>query len=512
MPLDALVVGAGPVGLAMAAELARYGLAVRVVDKAERRTDKSKALVLWSRTLELIDRMGCTAAPFLAAGRTVEASSIRVGDRLLARVRFAEASAAAPHPYGLMLPQSETERLLEAHLAVLGVAVERGTELLRFAEAGGDSVRATLRRAGGAEETVEASFLLGCDGAHSTVRHALGLAFAGATLPGDWLLADVHLAGLRTPPDGIDLFWHAEGVLALFPIEPGRCRVIADVGPAPAGGARRPDPTLAEVQALLDRRGPGGVAAADPVWLSAFRINERMVADYRVGRVFLAGDAAHVHSPAGGQGMNTGIQDACNLAWKLALVRRRACAPEPLLGSYSAERAPVARRVLAATGRATAMATLRHPVLQATRNRVASLLLTLAPVRRVLAAALAEVAIGYPASPLTRRGPRARGGPAAGDRAPPRPGEAPFGAGAAPRFALLAPAGEGAAALIARHPGLLEATSRPPYADGALCLVRPDGYVAATAAADGWDGLAGYLDGLAGGAAAAAAAAAAART
>ena len=141
--------------------------------------------------------------------------------------------------------------------------------------------------------------------------------------------------------------WHSEGVLALFPITEDRYRVIADTGNA-TSDARRSDPTLEEIQAVLDRRGPGGIKATAPIWLAAFRINERKVADYRDGRVFLAGDAAHIHSPAGGQGMNTGMQDACNLAWKLALVCHGGCAEAPLLDSYSLERSAVGDEVLKA--------------------------------------------------------------------------------------------------------------------------------------------------------------------
>lgn len=156
----------------------------------------------------------------------------------------------------------------------------------------------------------------------------------------------------------VNIFWHAQGVLALFPLGGTRYRVIADVGQSSGsiGEGHRPNPTVEEVQEILDVRGPGGIQASDPVWLSSFSINERKVSDYRSGRIFLAGDAAHVHSPAGGQGMNTGMQDACNLAWKLALVSRGICEPEPLLSSYSAERSAIAKLVLEATGKTTASA------------------------------------------------------------------------------------------------------------------------------------------------------------
>ncbi len=308
MTPQVLVVGAGPVGLTMASELARYGVRVRIIDKAPQRTDKSKALAVWSRTLELLDRAGC-ANDFIAAGNKVDAANIVAANKLIARVSLAEVKS--PYPYALMLPQSDTERLLDDHLNRLGVHIERQVELVQFA-AGEQGVEATLRSASGSEERLTVDWLIGCDGAHSTIRHGLGMSFSGSTLDTDWLLADVHLKAFPFPPSELATYWHEDGVLVALPISPGRYRVIADLGPST--GALPASPTLDEVQGVLDQRGPGRLVAYDPIWLSAFRINERKVPDYRSGRVFVAGDAAHVHSPAGGQGMNTGMQDAFNLA------------------------------------------------------------------------------------------------------------------------------------------------------------------------------------------------------
>jgi hypothetical protein len=248
---------------------------------------------------------------------------------------------------------------------------------------------------------------------------------------------------------------------------------------------------------VLDQRGPGGITAANPIWLSAFTINERKVADYRAGRVFLAGDAAHVHSPAGGQGMNTGIQDACNLAWKLALVCHGRVEAEPLLNSYSAERSEVGRQVLRDAGRLTAVGTLRSGFLQTLRNHAASLMLGFAPVRRTMTDAMAELSIGYPKGPLSRAEGAHHSGPAAGARAP-IPAGNPVGAGNRPLFALFAQATQQAAALIARHTGLLEAEPRAPFELGGIWLVRPDGYVAMTAGSQDWDKVDAYLDWIVG--------------
>jgi 2-polyprenyl-6-methoxyphenol hydroxylase-like FAD-dependent oxidoreductase len=489
MHSNVLVVGAGPVGLTMAADLARYGVAVRIVDKSARRTDKSKALVLWSRSLELIDRMGC-GQNFVDAGFKVNAANIIAGSRQVAHVRLD--TIETPHPYALMLPQSETERLMEEQLNACGVQVERQVELVRFV-LGADSVTAILRHSDGPEETVQAAWLIGCDGAHSSVRHGLGMQFEGNTLPSDWVLADVHLAGVRGKPDELNMFWHSDGALAIFPISPGRYRVIADVGDA-HDDAHRADPTLEEVQAIVDKRGPGGIVASAPIWLASFQINERKVADYRVGRAFLAGDAAHVHSPAGGQGMNTGMQDACNLAWKLALVCRGLAAPEPLLDSYSVERSAVGRQVLVDAGRLTTIAILRGGVQQEVRNLVASLVFGLSPVRTAMANKLAELSIGYPASPLTRPGRHGHSGPAPGQRAPVTNTPYLIGSGATPRFAVFAQADSDGAALIARHRDLLEPEFRAPFAENGIWLVRPDGYVAMFAGRGGWSDVDDYLN------------------
>jgi 2-polyprenyl-6-methoxyphenol hydroxylase-like FAD-dependent oxidoreductase len=489
---NVLVVGAGPVGLTMAAELARYGLSVRIIDKGAHRTDKSKALVIWSRTLELIDRMGCSES-FITAGFKVTAANIIAGSKQIAHFRID--TIQTPHPYALMLPQSETERLMEGHLNTFGVQVERQVELTRFTP-GTDKVTATLLHPDGREETLDTPWLIGCDGAHSAVRHGLNMQFEGDTLPSDWILADVHLDGVRSKPDELDIFWHPEGALVFFPISPGRYRVIADVGDG-HGGTHRPDPTIEEVQAMLDRRGPGGIQASSPIWLASFQINERKVADYRAGRVFLAGDAAHVHSPAGGQGMNTGMQDACNLAWKLALVQSGLAQPEPLLGSYSTERSAVGRQVLTDAGRLTMLAILRGGVVQSIRNHVASLVFGLSPVRTTMANKLSELSIGYPKSPLTQTNQHHHPDPAPGDRAPILDAASPVGAGKMPRFALFAETDVGNA-LIERHPDLLEQKIRPPFAEGNLWLVRPDGYVAMVAERREWNTVNTYLRQVAG--------------
>jgi 2-polyprenyl-6-methoxyphenol hydroxylase-like FAD-dependent oxidoreductase len=402
----------------MASELARFGVAVRIVDKNTRRTDKSKAIVVGPRTLELLDRMGPGVADrFVQAGLQAEYTNIFAGDEQIAHVDLS--SVDTPYKFVLLIQQSETERFLEEQLGQLGVKVERQVDLENF-EQNADRVTCNLVHTDGSKESAEISWLIGCDGAHSTVRHGLGMNFEGSTMLNDWILADVHVSGMEGPPAG-NIYWHSHGILALFPLGGTRYRVIADVGESTSSGiGEHRTPTLKEVQEILNVRGSKGLVASDPVWMSSFTINERKVADYRVGRVFLAGDAAHVHSPAGGQGMNTGMHDAFNLAWKLALVSRGLFAAEPLLTSYGLERSAVAKLVLEATGRATTMALMRGEVKQSIRNHVASLVFGLSPVQHMMANMLSEVAVGYPNSPLNGTHDFELSGPAPGRRVPAR--------------------------------------------------------------------------------------------
>ncbi|MBK6736604.1 MAG: FAD-dependent monooxygenase [Haliea sp.] len=410
MNQQVLVAGAGPVGMTLALALRRQGALVRIIDKAGARTDKSKALVIWPRTLELLDILGC-AQVFIEAGVRASGARILGEGRELVHVHFSRARST--YPFALMIPQSETERLLEQLLAADGVQVERQVELLSFAD-DGQRVTAQLRHADGSVEAATAAWLAACDGAHSTVRHALNLPFEGDTLESDWVLADVRIDG-ELPNDELTICWMPEGVLACFPIGERRFRVIADVGPAPE--VTPPPPTLAQVQALLDRRGLHGLRAHDAAWLNHFRINERKVKDYRHGRVFLAGDAAHVHSPAGGQGMNTGMQDAFNLAWKLALVQRGQAAPG-LLDSYSIERSAIGIQVLRNAGNMTRVALLHNPLLRELRDLAASTLGRLPAIQQRMVDQLTELDLHYAHSPLSESLHGSSVQPAAGARAP----------------------------------------------------------------------------------------------
>jgi len=342
------------------------------------------------------------------------------GKRLV-HVNIHRDDTAFPRP--LMIPQNETERVLNERLQRSGVSVEREWELIEVRDPGtgiraqDENIVSTLRHADGREEVVTSTWLAGCDGAHSTVRKQLGIPFAGEFEPNDWMLADVHVDG-PIAPDEISAYWHSQGVLIFFPMSPGRFRVIADLGRAP--GADKPaDSTLDDVQKLVDDRGPADVRVHDPIWLSGFRIHERKVNDYQKGRAFLCGDAAHIHSPAGGQGMNTGMQDAFNLAWKLALIHNGQAKPS-LFASYTQERSAVGDMVLRDAGLFTRVAMIRNPVLQFMRNHMMALAGKLTAVQERAIAQLTEMAVHYPDSPLTTDDPGDawHGDVRAGDRLP----------------------------------------------------------------------------------------------
>jgi 2-polyprenyl-6-methoxyphenol hydroxylase-like FAD-dependent oxidoreductase len=409
--IDALIVGAGPVGLTLAAALTHQGQTYRLIEKAPAPTDKSKALVLWSRTMELFNPLGLTKI-FLENGLKAKGGNIFADHKRL--VHFTLTGDESPFGFPLMIPQSETERILLEHLAHHGIEVDRQVELMSFDESA-DLVLCQLRHADGREESVETPWLIGCDGAHSTVRHLMGVPFTGHAEPNDWLLADLHIEG-PLAPDEVSIFWHRTGMLVFFPITRDRFRVIADLGKADQS-APLPDLTLAEVQAKVDERGPGDLTMSDPVWLSNFRINERKVADYRRGRIMLAGDAAHVHSPAGGQGMNTGMQDAFNLAWKVAFVQEGKGQAEALLHSYSVERSAIGDQVLKNAENFTTVATLHNPIAQSLRNHLAPIITSFQFFQDKVRREWWEISLNYRHSPLSAHdGPGLKGALSAGDR------------------------------------------------------------------------------------------------
>jgi 2-polyprenyl-6-methoxyphenol hydroxylase-like FAD-dependent oxidoreductase len=495
-----IVNGAGPVGLTMACELARHGIPFRIFDKNAEPSPQSRALAIFPRTLEVFSSIGILDE-VLAEGRKLKAVSMYNDVRRLARMDFE--SIDSPYRFAIALPQSRTERILGARVETLGGRVEREMELIGMNQYP-EGVRATYRRADGTEETVEASWLLGCDGAHSAVRHLIGMTFQGAQYDEEFLLADVKVESDLTP-DEAHLFLSKEGLCAYFPFAGGRGRIIADQRP----GAKHEgeEPSIEEIKELVRQRCFHPLEVSDLVWRAWFRISHRMVQRYGSGRVYLAGDAAHIHSPAGGQGMNTGIQDAFNLAWKLALVARGSVG-RGLLESYEAERMPVARSVINLTDRMTRAGTVQHPAAQHLRDLLIPLLTGIPFVKETMVERMAEVSIDYRGSAWVEN--HGLGPVHAGDRAPDavlydraaRAERRVFDLLKTPGFVLLVfegcegpPAGAGLPPYMPgrmyrvtrpgqeSEPGTLEdrdCQARTVYGageEGLLVLIRPDGYV-----------------------------------
>ena len=405
-----LIVGAGPTGLAAAMSLARARVPVRIIDRLTTSAPYSRAIGIQARTLEMLEQHRAVE-PFLVLGHRAHAAALHAGGRVIARLDFDPLQTR--YPYLLFLDQSITEQLLAEHLAGLGVTVERGVTLTAC-DAGGTSLDVTIRGADGREQSFAPSYLIAADGAHSTVRHLLGLGFAGQAFEQTFLLADFS-AIPDWPEDEIHLFTTPDGIAGLFPMGGGRYRLVADRPPGDAS-PDAPPPSLAQCEAIVRARVGASIAPSDLAWSSYFRLHSRMVARLRHGRVFFAGDAAHVHSPAGAQGMNTGMQEAFNLGWKLARVLGGGT-PERLLDTYHAERHPIERDVLRQTGLVTQIVEADHGAMKLLRDHVVPLLATFGPVRDAVRRTVSELGVQYRKSPLTLERVL-DGGPRAGERAP----------------------------------------------------------------------------------------------
>ncbi|MBM2615701.1 FAD-dependent monooxygenase [Actinoplanes sp. LDG1-06] len=372
---DVLIAGAGPTGLTLAAALAARGLGFVLLDQADRGANTSRAAVIHARTLEVLDELG-VSAELCRRGIVVPTFTIRDRDRVLLRVPFG--GLPTKFPYTLMLPQNDTEQVLAAHLAAAGGEVHWGHRLTGFEHDGssGEGVTAKVTGPDGTVHEIRARFLAGCDGMHSAVREQSGIGFAGDRYAESFVLADVTMTWPH-PRDQVNLFFSPDGLVVVAPLPGDRYRIVATVDEAPE------QPTLADIQRL-----PAVAGRVTSVgWSSRFRVHHRLADHYRQGPVFLAGDAAHVHSPAGGQGMNTGIQDA------VALARALAAGDPASLDAYETARRPVAAQVVATTDRLTRAATVRNPVLRAARNTALSVVGRSPRVQRRLAMNLAELTV-----------------------------------------------------------------------------------------------------------------------
>jgi 3-(3-hydroxy-phenyl)propionate hydroxylase len=420
---DVLIAGAGPVGKTIAAELARYGVQHRIVDKASGPKDISKAMILHARTQEVQELMGVLPLSQAQAKPMVQLQMHAYGKRIAS----VHAHVDSPHPSPLILGQDRTERILETHLNRLGGHVDWNTELVGF-DQDGAGVTATLHSPEGQEQTVRARYLVGCEGSNSVVRKTLGLSFEGGRYEGEqFIQADCKIRW--TMPAGVSyLYLTSDGYLMVIEMPDDIVRIFISLPDKPeavqkaltqeAGDAQDKSnaPTVEEIRSNLIRLTGVEAELSDPVWLARYRTSHRYTDRFREGNVFVAGDAAHVHVPLGGQGMNTGIQDGFNLAWKLAYVLKGYARPE-LLDTYNAERHPVAKALIEGTDKG--YTTILHPteLAQALVRQFGPFLLAQRAVQSKLMNVLEEINVAYRDTPLAEDHGGSHG-PAAGELAP----------------------------------------------------------------------------------------------
>lgn len=363
---EVAIVGAGPTGLALAVTLASAGIDFVIVDRLAEGANTSRAAVVHARTLEVLAEVGAAEA-LIDRGIPITRFVVRDGSRRLITVPFEE--LPTPYPYALMVSQTETESVLLARLRALGHDVHRPYQVASVVQ---DADGVTLTMSAG--QTLRAGHAVGADGMHSAVREASGIGFTGSAYPESFVLADVTMDWAPGPHE-VSLTFGSAGLTVVAPLPGGHYRIVATVDDAPA------TPDLAFVQRLLDERAPGRGTITELTWSSRFRVQHRVADHFRAGRLLLAGDAAHVHSPAGGQGMNTGIQDGHALGTAFATDH---------LDRYEAERRPVAQRVVAFADRMTRIATTGHKVIRGARNVALPVLGRLPTFRTKLATELAE--------------------------------------------------------------------------------------------------------------------------
>ncbi len=355
-----LIVGAGPTGLMMACELARYGISIRIIDKKPERTQTSNAAVIHIRSLELLDHIGIVDR-FLSLGVQCKAFRLHgIDGQELARIPLDQNDSH--YLFSLFIPQSETERILNEHLEEFHRTVERPVELIDIKQED-QKVISTLRHANGEIETVISDWLIGCDGYHSIVREKCYISFSGEDLREEYIVGDFELKSELSQDSG-DGFLGTGKVLAFFPLGSNKYRVVANLD---RSGGIEANLSQKEIMKLIEERSHGLFKVSSVLRISPFWIHSKIAKRMRKGLAFIAGDAAHVHSPAGGQGMNTGLQDAYNLAWKLALVIKNQANPS-LLDSYQAERYPISQTIVSATEHLTKIGVSAIPFLPKLRD------------------------------------------------------------------------------------------------------------------------------------------------
>jgi 2-polyprenyl-6-methoxyphenol hydroxylase-like FAD-dependent oxidoreductase len=411
---DVLIIGAGPTGLTLALELSLQNIPIRIIDSISVRSDKSRALVLHPRTLELMKRHGLVGK-FQAHGIVNTAVRIFANKKFVYEVDILDIGFGdTEFPTPMMISQADIEGVMDDALAKYGVCVEMPVTAEKLAQ-DEDGVTAWLKDGQGNEEVLRCKYVVGCDGAHSIVRRSTGLEFKGAAYPQDFILADVHLKWAEKAC--LTLFM-GQGFMAIFPMKDGVFRIICS---RPNQVNVDTEPTIEDFEEVFRTLAPGKAELLDPVWIARFRLHHRNVEKYRVGRMFLAGDAAHIHSPAGGQGMNTGIHDAINLGWKLASVIRGEGNNE-LLDSYTIERHRVGENLLKGTDRLFEMMATTHPIYLYLRNTFVPWILPWVMGSRGLRANrfrfISQLGIRYRHSPVVGQASTYKGPLRGGDRTP----------------------------------------------------------------------------------------------
>ncbi|MFB7934803.1 FAD-dependent monooxygenase [Streptomyces sp. NPDC056039] len=460
---EVLIVGAGPTGLMLAGDLAAAGVSVTVLERRTERSQLTRAFAVHARTLELLDARGI--ADELVAGGVRIGKLQMIGDAQLDLKRL-----PSRFPYMLLTPQYATEAVLAKRAETLGAEVVAGADVTGV-EQDSEGVSVTLRRSDGTSGTRRAAYLVGADGMNSVVRRALGFPFPGRAALRSVMLADVRLTVPQPMPVANAV---REGIAFVSPLGDGWHRVVAWDRDKQLPVEAPLD--LEEVRTITRKALGTDFGMHDPRWLSRFQTDERQVPRYRLGRVLLAGDAAHVHSPAGGQGMNTGLQDAANLAWRLAAVVR-GWAPEELLDGYQAERHPIGREVIRDSGRMMRLALIHSPVLSTAMNLLSRAAAAIPPVADRLVAKATGLAISYPAPSGTH--------PGTGRRAPDLELAPSAGPGTSSPKRLYEALRACRFVLVSRFPevtGWEDRTITVTPAAGskapAVLLVRPDGYIA----------------------------------
>ena len=407
--IDVLVVGAGPTGLLLASELARRGVGVRLIERRTSPAEHSRALAVLPRTMEMMDQLGLANA-FINPSHQAKGICFYGRDRKEA-FRSSMNDLPSEFPFFLLLPQTETETILVNHTRKAGVEIERGVGFVSMVQSG-QRVLATLERMDGTTERIDASYVVGCDGSHSAVRQASGLEFQGEGYGQSWLLADVLLdPGLD--PNWLHGFTSVDGPIFFFPLPNHIWRIVLL---RKRGESATAEVSMNEIVETLNKNHLGHLRARDPSWLAGFGIHHRRTLQLRMGLVFLCGDAAHVHSPAGGQGMNTGLGDAFNLGWKLALVIH-GNAREEILDSYEEERMPVIDGVMRMTDQMTKLITARDGPWVWIREWILPIVAKMGFAAK-MAMRLSQLSMGYPHSSIVLPG-RVAAGSKPGERVPP---------------------------------------------------------------------------------------------